>query len=685
MLAVFSYQTRQAVSFRIDLLDFSPENAPSLLLFLDTFPGSIISSPDQLGLEDRWEMVITISPDHIVSLVSEIDKNLFSEQIAAAYDPQLDTIRLDLPLEAVQPPGPFEIAVVSIDPSTGDFMDTIGPVRSDTPPPEPIPMLLTFWNVFPSTTPAQALRSWDGAHNGPAGERFGLHHLLDAVEAYELPVVLADLKQPSSLAGLQLLGAVPMLAKLEQQALLSLPDVLPQPFCRQAARLGWPDWILNRLDLEAQRLDFQSSMALTCTPGVYNDGIVPISRGYRSLLVHASEGIHERISEGAIPAAGEIILLTTGASAQSLSFDGGLSLDLRQQLAANLDREQADSVFLLSVDFQRSFWGDPHSVEDSFYWIAEHPWIQPITLNELNRSYFGEVILGTAETEILDLPNNADQPSSNITLEEVKTLLNPPSSEALSAFTWQLLYEAYSTPICQTQRATMGSEAVGASLCENIQELYRSRLQLLSIVSSWEQMLARNASDDELRSFKDSLNYDSTMVIFLNYRWFAAVDVARSNLVALFAAHPKKGAIPLIWDPALQVPETANMRELKIDIKDFSAGDTLRVEFQAGASSGQLQLPIYLSPQHLYREQACLSAELETSVLHLGCLDDFRWRLEIDGGSWSLDTVLDSPARWNLVEDPDQEMPAGHFLPIPYGLLSVDFNDSLSLNMSFSE
>ena len=685
LLAVFSYQSREAVSFRIDLLDFALENAPSLLLLLDTYPGSNVSPPDQLGLEDRWEMVITIAPDQILSLAPENDSIPIGERSTASYDPRIDTIRLDIPLEAVNAPGPFEIAIVSMDAASGEAMDTIGPVRSDTPAPKPLPLILTFWNVFPSATPAQAQRSWDGAHNGPAGERFGLRHLLDAVDTYHVPVVLADIKQPGNLAGLQLLGAVPRLVELNQKALLSLPDVLPQPLCLEVARLGWPDWVLHRISFEAQRLEFPPSTALTCSPGEYNDGIEPMSSGYRSLLIHSSKETSNRITDEVVQNIGEIIPLTSGIPAQSLSFDGGLSLDLREQLAASIEINQAHSAFILSADFQNSFWGDPRSVDDSLHWIAAHPWIQPITLEQFNRSNLREVILAQPDAEYLDLVHVPDQPSPINTLEEAKPLLDLLNSDTLNTFTWQLLYAAFASPICQTQSATLENETAGASNCELLIDQTRNSLRYLSIVSTWEQLLARDALEDELRLAEDSLESDSTTAISMTDHWFAAIDLKAHQLVALFAHHPDLGAIPLIWNPAAQDPGTNQNTELEIDVQRAPDGNTLKIVFKAGASAGHLQLPIYLSPQHLNREQECLRWKTDTGILHLGCMDEIIWGMEIEGGSWSLESVLDSPARWNFAEDPNREMPNGHFLPIPYGLLTVDFIDTVSLIMNFGE
>lgn len=682
MLAVFSYQSLETISLRIDVLDFSVDDAPSLLILLDTFPGSTVSLPDQIELEDRWDIAYSVIPDQRLNQTPADNSKLIGERRPAAYDPRVDTIQINIPLEVVHSPGPYTIAIVSMDTASGEAMDTIGPVHSDNPPPKPIPLILTFWNVFPSATPGQAQRSWDGAHSGPAGERFGLRHLLEAAHSYHVPVVLADIKQPQSLAGLQLLDAVPMLIELEKKALISLPDVLPQPLCLEAARLGWPDWVVNQIGIEAQNLDFPPSSTLTCSPGVYNEANMPTSSGYRSLLIHASKGM---TAAGDIQSAGSIIPLFQGITAQSLSFDGGLSLDLRKQLTANIELDQAHSAFLLSSNFQESFWGDPRSVDDAFHWIAAHPWIQPISLEQFNRSMLRELNLVQPGAENLDTANILDLPLSAINLGDLKLLLDPSDSKALSTIKWQILYDVFTSPICQAHSTLLGRESASLSDCEELEDRSRRGLQILSFVHTWEKMLPKNAPEKELQSLEDSLNRELATSFYMDDHWFAAVDSEKHQLLAIFANSPDLGAIPLIWDPPVQELQMRDNSEIEIEFFTEREGDLLRIEFQAGDSPGYVQLPIYLSPNQIDRAQECLRWNLETGIYQLGCSDASIWKLEIDQGIWSLDSVLDSPARWNVAEDPNREMPAGHFLPIPYGLLSVDFEDKLSLSLTVIE
>ena len=81
-----------------------------------------------------------------------------------------------------------------------------------------------FLRHLRSPFPAEALRSWDGAHTGPHGERHGLKHLLDAVEEYQIPTVLLDLKEPENLSALDAMGILPQIDALANNSLLILPE-----------------------------------------------------------------------------------------------------------------------------------------------------------------------------------------------------------------------------------------------------------------------------------------------------------------------------------------------------------------------------------------------------------------------------------------------------------------------------
>ena len=120
--------------------------------------------------------------------------------------------------------------------------DEVHNVRSDDQPPgQRAPIIVAFWEAFPVTTPAQALRRWDGAHTGPLGDRHGLLHILEGARRYSVPVALLDIKNPASLAALNFMGHVPVLQNLSGRSLLILPDVAyaePAGFALNFSRLA---------------------------------------------------------------------------------------------------------------------------------------------------------------------------------------------------------------------------------------------------------------------------------------------------------------------------------------------------------------------------------------------------------------------------------------------------------------
>jgi hypothetical protein len=188
--AVYLREDGDILQIRIDLLDFK--------------------NPKDVSMEIRIESDSTPQPS---PLIIQIPTKSDSPRIS--LDPLLATVTIDLPLSEI-PSRP------RIDISTPE--DQITGLTLDSPFPTQIaPLLLTFYDTFTGRFPAEALRSWDGAHTGPRGERHGLKHLLDAVEEYQVPVVLLDLKEPENLSALDAMGVLPQIEALENQGLLTLP------------------------------------------------------------------------------------------------------------------------------------------------------------------------------------------------------------------------------------------------------------------------------------------------------------------------------------------------------------------------------------------------------------------------------------------------------------------------------
>jgi hypothetical protein len=191
--AVYLKQEEGSLLVRVDLLDFQ--------------------NPGQVRIEIQVADVANSGRKHFPIIVNAPD-----ERFPMQLDPALDTVTVEIFNDAL--PANPRIDVLTP-------QDAVADLRPDGPVPSgSAPLLLTFYEAFPGRFPAEALRSWDGAHSGPRGERHGLKHLVAAAETYQTPVVLLDLKDPESLSALDAMGQLPHLRKLAENGLLVLPRVV---------------------------------------------------------------------------------------------------------------------------------------------------------------------------------------------------------------------------------------------------------------------------------------------------------------------------------------------------------------------------------------------------------------------------------------------------------------------------
>jgi hypothetical protein len=191
LTAVYLRQAGDQLQIRVDLLDF--QNA------------------DDLSLEVKIGDGSTPGADPFTVHIPPVDS-----PAGIRLDPLLATVIIEVPSSEI-PSRPDVDVSTPEDEIIGLALD--GPVPAQT-----APLLLTFYDTFAARFPAEALRSWDGAHSGPRGERHGLKHLLEAAEEYQVPLVLLDLKAPENLSALDAMGLLPQIQQMEGNGLLVLPD-----------------------------------------------------------------------------------------------------------------------------------------------------------------------------------------------------------------------------------------------------------------------------------------------------------------------------------------------------------------------------------------------------------------------------------------------------------------------------
>jgi hypothetical protein len=394
---------------RLDLLDYSPDPIIDLYLALDTRPGGTRYLPLSAQANLDWDALITIPASGDVTVIDAQGKEIPGLKLRVVQDAIQDSVVVSLDRAAlgVSRTG-FGLQVLLTAAKSQEISDSLGPIRSDAPSPIPAPVLLAFWNTFPATSPAQALRSWNGAHTGPFGGRHGLANLLNAALADKIPLTLLDIKTPTSLSALNTVGnGLGLVKSMSTENLLSLPDVLPVE-ASQSGNLFQPtDWVLQKLVIEERRT--AGSFQLPAEPYLYSPLLPPDlptqALSVYKLLFTNSDGNEGPSGTGLICQRYQswlVLPLPTGLPSdlsasqvkaeQQVSLNG-LSIDARRALlslalynaasGANFLNPCSGKILLLGGNLAYSAWGEPFIAQAAMDYIAGHPWIRVLKPEDL--------------------------------------------------------------------------------------------------------------------------------------------------------------------------------------------------------------------------------------------------------------------------------------------------------------
>jgi hypothetical protein len=339
----------------------------ALEIRLDLLQGTAYQSNLEISLETssrHWLIELPAGEDMVGLSGKTIDTS------ATRY-PELDAVTLrindpDLPkrLDSIL------VQASTISPDNNDTLDQIGPIQLGGPPPLPAPLMLVFWDTFSAATPADGLRSWNGAHTGPLGQRHGLQLLLQAASEHDIPVTLLDLKTSAALSVLDTVGGLPMVRQMEQEGLLILPD----------SATGSPETASTALDLSREAA---ARFGLKASRTAY--GPLPLSAPVGYEAAFSSLTLPNRIShsEGMrwIPLPAQ----SSGEenTSSGLNHEGKLSLQTRQDLLeAALSDERYDLV-TLGGSLPTALWADVYAAPTIMAYLAGHPWIAPLKAADL--------------------------------------------------------------------------------------------------------------------------------------------------------------------------------------------------------------------------------------------------------------------------------------------------------------
>ncbi len=750
LIALYYNTTGGEAHVRIDLLDFQDSSEFDLYITFDIRPGGSRQLPLKDNTGSDWDLLIRVPASGSPDLFNASLESSQAENIEVHKDPVLDIISVTIPPSLLDLPGPVRLQVFTSFPGGDQAIDTLGPVLSDIHPSQRVSLLLTFWNTFSSYSPAQALRTWSGAHSGPSGERFGLRHLLDAVSETGVPVTLLDVKNPQNLAGLDYLGELDQVQALDHRGLLYLPDILPEAILGSAQ----PEWLIERMI--TIYLDSVDSFGLAHSPSVAmltenpDQDFLDLFKELDYTAVFSP--FYESSGTGpgySLTRSGTLLLLPLPQTNtyRSRATDRGLSLEWRRALLTAAMEGEDSQVVSLGGDLSNTFWGDPQQSEDMLRWIAAHPWIQPVSPEEIIRDHFP-----VAEAAILDSARH--QPTAYVPIG-VNGL--PISSgytyDQIRAFFQDGLFNHGDSPLAESAwrmyfNTQISSEGIGekvdalgsvSTFSESNDRITLDFLRANSIGRTgiflsalrWAQTLITNPTSSEQKIKMEDIDWDGEPEAVLKNDWlYAVVTPEGGRLAALFGYDPLSGAVQLIggrphvaiglsdtrfWDPMggeigekteplldgafTSLANAAVQFELinegdsllaihpegRYTLRYRLQGDQLMIDVSPNENDTPLEIPLLLNPSRL-RQPTWRLAYRQIVGKHR-----ISWSIHegpgisvtTDNAPMSFSSFLDSPAYMMGEENPNLEAAPGHFLPFPMALITIDLKEDVHITLKF--
>jgi hypothetical protein len=224
IIAFYSRQENNNLQIRIDFLDQTIDNYPLLLLLFNNGWEGNSKLPFDIVPQINWNYLLMIPSDGHIVLKDQKGEQVDSPKISIIRDPDLGAIIINIDKSAISGfSAKTEVELFSVDISFSEI-DRLSPIRLSTSPPSRGKVMLSFWDTFKDDTPAQALRSWDGAHTGPFSSRHGLVSLVESIERTGIPVFLSDINKPKTWSIFDYLGISKRIQALIDQGKVIVVD-----------------------------------------------------------------------------------------------------------------------------------------------------------------------------------------------------------------------------------------------------------------------------------------------------------------------------------------------------------------------------------------------------------------------------------------------------------------------------
>ena len=698
LIALYTRVNDRSFQIRLDFLDLISPSSQDIYIAMDTNPGGLdqIATINDGSLEVKinWDYLISIPASGDVKVINShqdpvdgmgllIIRDSFQDAIVLSFNQKTLPINWNL----------TKLQVIVTLPNRQVAVDQIGPISIDAPSPSKVRVLFVFWNTFSSTTPAETLRSWAGAHSGPMSSRHGLKYLLDDAARTKSTIFLLDLLEPETMSALDYLNVLPRIRDLVNQGVIALPgnvllsEIIPNGLNKDG-RLNlnvgeiWnikkninSVMLNNVFDLYLYRRDKNSE---------YKNNILVGDYDYAQLFNGNNNCILSLSDEAEVL---QLPALLYGCKAQLL-------------LSAI---SSSPAPVIIGGDFATSLLGDPAISSALFTYIYNHPWIHIETITDMKTDLYPLPISPPPHIGNHADTSNNTSPESALKISPSNAQIDHPIYAALleaprNQFTdlaWQIFTSL-------TQPSSADFDTLGVN--------YLGQLGFILAAANWVDQPTSTATC----SF--DLDYDgkkecilSTQKIFLTlepeggYVPFVFTRDAHGNHQIIGPTWEFILGIsdPSVWNPALGVqgdPDQVlgaffdgfrdwqmykfEVIENSISIessvlamrKSFSISDnTIHVDVQAPSASDKItQIPLVIDPWMRFASSWD---------------DQYTFTQTSAGYQWGLNSINLVEIRTNAhsifypfnlshdslayPEDPNFDYSRGHYLPYPMALAEI--------------
>ena len=396
LISIYTRINNQFFQIRLDFLDLDNITGRDIYIPIDTNPGGAdrinIRENGYQNLQIYWDYLIVYQPGGEIKVVSEDYHIVNNVELLITIDTVQENIVFSINQDILPITTLTKLQVVITPLNNGNVVDNTQIIFLDSIPPTRPKIQFIYWNTVETTSPAEALRSWAGAHSGPKSSRHGLKYLLDATSKYEYPIFLIDFCTPESISVIDYLSARNQIKQLQMNNQIKTCNAVMMDMNKKVI-IG----DFNYYNIFA-RIDYAQLTNSFTDNNLYLENSSIVQGNFQDLFLLF----------------------------KSLIVSSGVSV--------------SPDPMILGGDFRISYLGEPPILELLYSYIYNHPWIQvdnnydPKLIDLINisavKTYSINLSKSSVEQSIYKLlmnsPNNL---ISNLAWQVYKSLLDPRKSE----------------------------------------------------------------------------------------------------------------------------------------------------------------------------------------------------------------------------------------------------------------